>query len=137
MKLDNLLRAHGFMRVERPPEIWEADTEDVRLVPLIGEMIAAALAGGGALVTLTLNASNIVVEEGDRPAAGQYVALTVSGMIDVGPDAVWPDSGAAGSGLLVRLHDRLVTAGAVFAYIRRTGTFGSMTVFLRRSTVVE
>ena len=40
MRLDALIRAHGFMRTERPPELWEADTEDVRFIPLLGEMIA-------------------------------------------------------------------------------------------------
>jgi hypothetical protein len=89
MKLDALLRAHGFMKVEWPPEIWEADTEDTRFVPLLGEMIAAALAGGGELAQLTLNASNLVVpvddddadrsERIDSPPFGDFVAITVSG----------------------------------------------------------
>ena len=34
------------MRVQRPPELWEADTVDTDLVPLLGEMIAARLAFG-------------------------------------------------------------------------------------------
>jgi hypothetical protein len=38
LRFDALIRAHGFMRTERPPEIWEADTEDVRFIPLLGEM---------------------------------------------------------------------------------------------------
>ncbi len=54
------------MKVERPPEIWAAATEDVDFIPLLGEMIAAALAGGLArglaLADLTLNVSNVVVE---------------------------------------------------------------------------
>jgi len=40
VKLDALLRAHGFMNVQRPPALWEADTEDIRFVPLLGEVIA-------------------------------------------------------------------------------------------------
>ena len=87
MKLDALLRAHGFMKVERPPEIWEADTEDTRFVPLLGEMIAAALAGGGELAELTLNAppqGAIVVNEvsagdGVRTIAGRLTLGTASG----------------------------------------------------------
>jgi hypothetical protein len=38
MRLDALLRAHGFMRVERPPRLWEADTDDERFIPLLGEV---------------------------------------------------------------------------------------------------
>ena len=70
MRLDALLRAHAYIKVERPPEIWEAETEDVRFVPLLGEMIAAALSGGAELGQLTLNASNVVVEasEDDDPS---------------------------------------------------------------------
>src|SRR5262245_27661 len=95
MRLDALLHAHGFMRVERPPELWEADTEDVRFLPLLGEMIAAGLATGASLGDLTLNASNVVVEPFDDdccpqvPEVGEYVAITVSGPADFGPDAVW------------------------------------------------
>src|SRR5690242_19225698 len=99
MRLDALLRAHGYMKVERPPELWEADTEDVRLLPLLGEMIAAALSKGTPLGELTLNAANIVVETLDDqedepmvPLPGEYVALTVSGDTDFGPDGVWPAS---------------------------------------------
>jgi len=55
MRLDALLRAHGFMRVERPPQLWEADTDDERFIPLLGEMIAVSLARGAKLEELTLN----------------------------------------------------------------------------------
>jgi hypothetical protein len=41
------------MRIERPPELWEADTEDIRLVPLLGEMIAAGLGTGVSFATLS------------------------------------------------------------------------------------
>jgi len=133
MTLDALLRAHGVMKVQRPPELWEADTEDIRFVPLLGEMIAAAVAGGGQPAELTLNASNVVVEDGDRPAPGEYVAVTVSGRIDLGADAVWPPAGPSAQGLLGRIHDRLVAAGVTFAYVRRVPSEGSVTVFLRRA----
>ena len=140
MRLEALIRAHGFMRTERPPELWEADTEDVRFIPLLGEMIAAGLSAGAELAELTLNVSNVVVEaEADAhsdasafPPAGEYVAVTVSGATDFGPDAVWPDRVNAGARLLVRLHERLETAGARYAYIRRLPASGSFTVFLRR-----
>ena len=107
IRFDALLRAHGFMKVERPPEIWAAATEDVAFIPLLGEMIAAALAGGLArglaLADLTLNVSNVVVErspdeqDADPPwvAPGEYVAITVSGATDLGPDSVWRAGHAA------------------------------------------
>jgi len=53
LRLDGLLRAHAFMRVERPPELWEAAAEDTTLVPLLGEMIAARLAAAGARYAYT------------------------------------------------------------------------------------
>ena len=141
MRLDALLRAHAYIKVERPPEIWEAETEDVRFVPLLGEMIAAALSGGAELGQLTLNASNVVVEasedddpSGHGPLAGEYVAVTVSGPTDVGPDASWRSDSRGGKGLLHRLHDRLLVAGAAYAYVRRIPPNGGVTVFLRRLT---
>ena len=142
MKLDALLRAHGFMKVERPPEIWEADTEDTRFVPLLGEMITAALAGGGELAELTLNASNIVVpvnddadpsERIDSPPSGDFVAITVSGATDLGPDDRWRPGRRSNAKLLAGLADRLVVAGARYAYVRRMPPRGSMTVFLPRA----
>jgi hypothetical protein len=140
MRLDALLRAHGFMRVERPPELWEADTDDALLLPLLGEMIAAGLATGASLGDLTLNASNIVVEPFDDdscpqvPATGEYVALTVSGPTDFGPDASWSSGSRGASGILMRLRERLVTAGARYAYVRHFPTEGSFTVFFCRAT---
>ena len=140
MKLDALLRAHGFMNVERPPEVWEADTEDSRFVPLLGEMIAAALAGGGELSALTLNASNVSVDlsgdpddaEGGGPPSGEFVAITVAGATDLGPDGSWTPGRTSGVPLLTRLADRLAVAGARYAYVRRMPPTGSVTVFLAR-----
>jgi len=140
MHFDALLRAHGFMRVERPPEIWQADTEDVRFVPLLGEMIAAALAGGAALPELTLAVSNVVVAADDEdddggaaPLPGEYVAVTVKGTTDLGPDDTWRADRQGSSGQLARLHERLVVAGARYAYVRRLPPAGSITAFLSRA----
>ena len=140
MKLDALLRAHGFMNVERPPLLWEADTEDTRVVPLLGEMIAAALAGGGVLSALTLNASNVSVDladdpddAGSGPPQGEFVAITISGATDVGPDGSWNPGRSSSVALLNRLTDRLAVAGARYAYVRRMPPTGSITVFLARS----
>jgi hypothetical protein len=138
MRLDPILRAHAYMKVERPPELWEADTEDSRFLPLLGEMIAAALSGGAALGELTLNASNIVVEpsedgeEPEIPPPAEYVGITVRGPTDLGPDDTWHPSAPHRAGLLFRLHHRLAAAGARFAYIRRIPPEGSFTVFFSR-----
>jgi hypothetical protein len=139
MKLDALLRAHGFMNVQRPPLLWDADTEDTRFVPLLGEMIAAALAGGGELSALTLNASNVSVDladdpddAGSGPPQGEFVAITISGATDLGPDGSWNPGRSSSVALLNRLTDRLAVAGARYAYVRRMPPTGSITVFLAR-----
>jgi hypothetical protein len=158
LAFDALIRAHGFMRTERPPEIWEADTEDVRFLPLLGEMIAAGLVGGAELADLTLNVSNVSnvvwlvdeapddtgVREPSEPArptdppTGEFVAVTVRGRADLGPDQVWlpgQPPQAEPALLLARLDRRLRDAGARYAYVRRTAPEGSVTVFLARSHV--
>ena len=143
MRLDALLRAHSFMKIERPPELWEADTDDVRLLPLLGEMIATPLSYGIRLEELTLNASNVVVEPDEDgaeqqlfPLPGEYVALTVSGQVDIGPDETWHPAASGGQELLSRLHQRLETAGARFAYVRRIPPDGSITVYFARSRAI-
>jgi hypothetical protein len=42
--------------------LWEIEAEDIRLIPVLGEMIAVGLGRGNALRRLTLNASNVTVE---------------------------------------------------------------------------
>jgi len=138
MRLEPILRAHAYMKVERPPELWEADTQDSRFLALLGEMIAAALGGGTPLGELTLSASNIVVsppedgEDMEVPEPAEYVAITVRGPTDLGPDERWHPSAPQRPGLLFRLHHRLEAAGARFAYIRRIPPEGSFTVFFSR-----
>jgi hypothetical protein len=138
MRLEPILRAHAYMKVERPPDLWEADTEDSRFLPLLGEIIAAALAGATPLGELTLNASNIVVEppeDGEEPMVprpGEYVAVWVRGPRDLGPDESWHPAAPCRCGLLSVLHDRLEAARARFAYVRRTPPGGSLTVFFSR-----
>lgn len=138
MRLEPILRAHAYMKVERPPELWEADTEDLRFLALLGEIIAAALRNGTPLGELTLNASNIVVEppeDGEDlvvPQPAEYVAITVRGPTDFGPDDTWHPSAPHRPCLLFRLHHRLEAAGARFAYIRRIPPDGSFTVFFSR-----
>lgn len=140
MKFEALLLAHGFMKTERPPEIWEVETEDLYFIPLLGEMIAAGICGGSPLEELTLNVSNVVARpdtseeagQGRRPREGEYVAVTVRGKTDLGPDDSWlPED--CGQGLLGRIRKRLVDSGACYAYVRRLSSEGSITVFLRRA----
>ena len=92
MELDAILRANEFMRVERPPFLWAADTDEVGIVRLIGEMIAAGLGRGNGLGDLVLNASNVTIEPGSEPTGvppGDYVALSVRGGGEWGPEWTW------------------------------------------------
>lgn len=142
MKFDALLRAHGFMKTERPPEMWMAETEDIHFIPLLGEMIAAGIGGGSQLEELTLNISNVVVQpdscgeagQGRLPLEGEYVAVTVRGTTDLGPDDSW-SPGVVGQGLLGRLSPRLKDSGACYAYVRQLSSEGSITVFLHRTKI--
>jgi len=128
------------MKVERPPELWEADTEDVQLLPLLGEMIASGLATGADLAGLTLSASNVSVEP-DEPndesepsiLPGDYVALSVRGNGDWDNEGWWPEPRVPQARWLARMDQRLRTAGAQIAYVRRLPDENSVTVFFRRS----
>jgi hypothetical protein len=104
MDLGPFLDAHSDLRVERPPELWEADVDEGALVRLLGEMIAAALARGSARGEIVLRVNNVTVEPpddqcggaADEPFPGDYVALTVvGGRGDWRPEVSWRP-GAAG-----------------------------------------
>jgi hypothetical protein len=78
MKLDGIVRAHEFMRIERPPFLWEPDTQDEVFIRLLGEMIAFALQRSPDVSTLTLNVANVVVDShaaGEGMPAGEYLAI--------------------------------------------------------------
>src|ERR671919_2821151 len=90
MRFDEILRAHGFMRTERPPLMWEADTDDERFIPMLGEMIVVGLNAGNELAQLRLAVSNVTVEEEEEEddpeetpwvEPGDYVAVTVKGRV--------------------------------------------------------
>ena len=141
MRLEPFLRAHAYMNVEQPPELWEADTEDSLFLPLLGEVIGAALSQSGRLEELTLNASNIVVQPPEEdeevespPLPGKYVAITVSGPTSLGSDATWHPSATHCGELLSRLRHGLESAGARFAYVRRLPPGGSVTIFFAALT---
>jgi hypothetical protein len=135
MKLDGYLTAHGFMRVERPPQLWEADTEEVAFLELTGEMIAAALGRGNELADLVLGASNVAVEAdaatGELPT-GEYVALTIRGGGDWSPEFVWTPSSPRSSNWTCNVERAAPKAQAEYAYVRTHPEGGSLTVFLRR-----
>jgi hypothetical protein len=136
LKLDAYLRAHGFVNVERPPELWAVDVEETSLVHLTGEMLALALGRGNRLADLTMNASNMVVppeSAGDGMPAGEFVALTIKGQGAWGPDAKWWPQATSADGLLQGLEPALQGAAIPFAYVRDLGgKGGSVTIFLPR-----
>ena len=140
MDLAPLLNAHGYLRVERPPELWEADVDDVALVRVVGEMVAAALLRGTALSDVVLRVNNVTVEAdggadpSPGPAAGDYVAVSVIGGGDWGPEMIWRPGGADDSVLINPDLSRAVRmAGIPFGYTRSSGDGGSVTVFLPRA----
>jgi hypothetical protein len=137
-QIEALLRAHGFLRVERPPMLWDMHADDVLLIRVLGEMIAAALVrNGGDLGAVTLNVANVstpVDPESTLPA-GEFVALTIKGAGDWQPEMIWhPEMEVA----TVLMSDDLTAAadvaGAAFGYTRVLGNHsGSVTLFFRRA----
>ena len=133
--LDSLLRAHAFMRVERPPELWEVDVLDEPFVRMLGELIVVGLRHHDVLGELTLNANNVSVE-GDPPdgvAPGDSVGVTVAGPGRWERDASWTP--ASTEPLWSRDLDFAIRAASVaFAYLRTLGADGgSITVWVPRS----
>jgi hypothetical protein len=133
--LPSLLRAHAFMRVERPPELWEIDVLDEPFIRMLGELIVVGLGHHDVLGELTLNVSNVSVEN-DPPsgvAPGDYVAVTVSGPGEWERDASWTP--ASTEPLWSRDLDLAMRAASVsFAYLRALGPDGgSITVWVPRS----
>lgn len=138
MDLGPLLRAHAFLRVERPPELWLVEADDVALVRLLGELIAATLARGNALRDTVLNVSNVSVEhDADEPASapapGEYVAISVRGKGDCGTPMRWtPRSPPRPALVSDDLQTAARVAGVPFAYTQSVGGEGSITVFFPR-----
>jgi hypothetical protein len=124
------------MRIERPPQLWEADAELEPVIRMMGEMLALALRHHNDLAALTLNASNVTVEspgpEGVAP--GDYVALSVSGPGADWEDLRWiPGSPATTFDQFGDLGRALHGAGVRFAYTRKLEEGGSVTTFLPRA----
>jgi hypothetical protein len=136
-ELEGLLRAHSFLKVERPPELWEPDVELEPFIRLLGEMIAAGLVRNGQeLGEITLNVSNVVVDEsaaGPMPT-GAFVALTIRSAGDWNPETTWdPVTEHDGSLVSHDLENALNVASASWAYTRELGDEGSVTVLFPRA----
>ena len=137
MDLDGPLRAQASLKVERPPTLWEAETEVEPFLALLGEMIALGLGRGNELGDLTLNVSNVVAEpdeddeEVDRIPDGEYVAITVRGA-GAWDDDTWRAGQGPTTGPLSTVGPAANAAGAVYAYTRDLVAEGSVTVLLPR-----
>lgn len=133
--LDALLTAHAFMRVERPPELWQVDVEDEPFIRMLGEMIVVGLLHHDVLADLTLNASNVTVgDDGPKGVApGDYVAMPVRGPGEWERDMTWTPVSA--DPLWSADFDAAARAASVsFGYLRSSGQEeGSITVFIPRS----
>jgi hypothetical protein len=134
MDLDGPLRAQSAVKVERPPTLWEADTETEPFLALLGQLIALGLGRGNELADLTLNVSNVVVEPDDEEGSiseGEFVAITLRGA-GTWEDDSWRPGIEPTSASLRQLGPAAAEAGAVHAYERNLGAEGSVTVFLPR-----
>jgi hypothetical protein len=133
--LDALLNAHAFLRVERPPGLWEVDVLDEPFVRMLGELIVVGLLHHDVLGEITLNVANVTVSE-DRPAGvapGDFVAVTIRCAGDWREDATWTPSSTEPL-WSSDLDAAIRAADASFAYLRRLGPDeGSITVFIPRS----
>ena len=133
--LDAVLRAHAFLRVERPPDLWQVDVDDDVFIRMLGELIAVGLLHHDVLADLTLNASNVTVaDDGPRGVAtGDHVAITIRGPGRWERDVTWTP--VSTEPLWSRGTDAAVrSASASLAYLRRLGDDeGSITVFIPRA----
>lgn len=132
--LEALLKAHAFMKVERPPLLWEVDVSDEPFIRMLGELIVVGLRHHDVLADLTLNVSNVVVTEDWPPGvpAGDYVAMTIKGRGAWGPDRDWTPE-ATDPLWSDDLDAAMRGASATFAYLRHLGPDGgSITVFVPR-----
>jgi hypothetical protein len=136
MKLDAILRAHSFMHVERPPLLWDIDAQDERFVGLLGELIVFVLRTSKYVHRLTLNASNVVVEEdaaGPHWPAGEYVAISVLGPDHGTPELKWWPGAPRTFDQFGDLDAAASRAGVVYIYSRDMDGEGSITALFRRN----
>jgi hypothetical protein len=124
-----VLRAHEYMRLERPPLLWNLAADDEAFFRLLGETIAHGLARGNELGELTLKADNLVFEDDDLTDPGDYVGISVIGPRgDWYPEQRWPIHGEATSAS-PDLHTAAIAADLIFGYTRaHSGGGGSVTL---------
>lgn len=131
--VDNVLRAHAYMRTEAPPAPWQPDADDETFFRLLGEMIVAGLTRGSALADLTLSFANVTIDPsaGDPMPVGDHVAVTVRGRGDWTPERTWSPERRASPPPFVT-HDLEAAAkgsNAVFGYVRQFAVDeGSVTI---------
>src|SRR4051812_12049079 len=92
MDLDGALRTHPRLRVERPPVLWEADTDETPFARLLAGPIGLGVRHGATPADLTFNVANVTIGEsaaGERLPRGDYVVVTVRGRGRWWPEAVW------------------------------------------------
>jgi hypothetical protein len=136
MDLDGQLRAQSAVKVERPPTLWEADTEIEPFIALLGQLIALGLGRGNELAELSLNVANVVVEPDDEEGSipqGEFVAITVRGG-GSWDDETWRPGSEPATETLREVGPAAEAAGVVYGYSRNLGGEGSVTVFLPRLT---
>ncbi len=134
MDLGPYLRAHSYLRVQRPFTLWSVDVDDVALIRLTGELLAVALGRGTELGDVVMRANNVTVPRDSPVAAGDYVAITIAGAGDWSPEVSWtPD--ADGDRVLVNedVTRAARAAGIPWAYTRIEADGGSVTFMLPRS----
>ena len=126
-----VLRAHDYMRVERPPLLWDLSAEPEAFFRLLGEMISRGLTRGNELGGLTLKADNITIGPDGPADPGDYVGITVFGAGDWSPEQIWPlDPATEEPFVTPDLHDAAAAADLIFGYTRGLGAdSGSITVF--------
>jgi len=139
LDIEPYLEAHAFLRVERPPELWEVECSEQAFLGVLGELIVSGLSRGNALGDLLLNVSNVVVEDdapGGAPPRGRFVAVSISGAGDWEPELVWTSEHPVIRGVVgVDLDAAFRPAGVPYAYVRVGREGGSATAYLR--AVVE
>ena len=134
-ELEGLLNAHPYLRVERPPLLWEPEADLEPFVRLLGEMIAAGLArNGGLLSQITLSVSNVTVDPDVSRTipAGDFVVITIRSSGDWAPEMTW-HADAARPLVTTAIGAAAFAAGAALGYSRVLARQeGSVTVFFPR-----
>jgi hypothetical protein len=132
--LGPLLRAHGYLQVERPPALWDVNADDELLIRMLGVMISAALVPGTELGDIVLRANNVTATEADGVLApGDYVALSIAGAGDWSPEVSWfPDSADAPVLVNADMDAAARAVGVRWGYTRAYPAEGSVTVLLPR-----